>query len=312
MWDVKVEPGFVGASRNLPGVFILDDAGMCYPGVKKPYFEEYFLDMERFKGRAIKRLVPVGEEWEEKPGAPITWQYWTDVRDQTPYILSRRARLQKDFLPPKGQSALPPWWEDEIPKEFRWWEGDLSEKERLRRMDLAYNFLIEKGKLRGRKIPIKEARTRSGKVGRFALKRVWWRGQLVVRGMPVEHYYLFLDFPPLLTVLHFERNPILEKQAGLEIELEEKPPERERMRDWIDFEGELPPNSELNPNKELAARMETIDKGKVEWIADQELFSSFRFRGKLLKGYFTFKREEPGGALGIFGKSALPGEIRRS
>jgi hypothetical protein len=130
--------------------------------------------------------------------------------------------------------------------------------------------------------------------------------------MPVEHFYLFLDVPPTLTVIHFEQNPILERQAGLEIELKERPPEGKTMRDWIDFEGELPPESELNPNKELVARMETVDKGKVEWIADQELFSSFRFRGKLLKGYYTFKREEPGGALGIFGKSALPGEIRRA
>jgi len=311
MFDVRVKPGFVGATRNYPGVFILHDAGMCYPGARKPYFEEYFLDMERFKGRTVKRMIPVREEWKEKPSQPLTWQYWTNVKDQTPYILTRRARMQKDYVPPPGHSALPPWWEEKIPKELRWWEDEkLGEEERLKRIDLAYNHLIDIGELKGRKIPIREAR--GGQKGEFVLKHRWWKGQVVVRGMPVENWELFMRFPSDLIVIHFEENPIFnESVAGLLLDLKSSPPGGKRVEDWMDFEGEIPPQTELNPNKSLPARFETLDRGEVQWIEGSDLFWSFRFKGKELVGYYIFKKETSDAQLGIFSRSALPGQKRR-
>ncbi|HAV42649.1 TPA: hypothetical protein DCX15_01345, partial [bacterium] len=63
-----IPKGEVGATKDWPGVFNLYDFGMSYQGTKKPYFDEVWLDGQKFKKkRLVMRVLQVGEEWKEKP-----------------------------------------------------------------------------------------------------------------------------------------------------------------------------------------------------------------------------------------------------
>lgn len=149
-----VPPGEIGATKKESGVFYTVARGIAHPGVSKPHFVEYFLDMSPFKGRTVFRLLPVKKEWEKAGKARVVWQAWTNLENQTPYLLTRRGRTQKDFTPPAGESRISPEWEKKIKPELRWWTEGVSPKDRLRRMDLAYNDLIERDIIKGRPIKV--------------------------------------------------------------------------------------------------------------------------------------------------------------
>jgi len=63
-----------------------------------------------------------------------------------------------------------------------------------------------------------------------------------------------------------------------------------------------------NPNERIPAYIEIKDSGTVELIEETDLFSSFKFNGKLLKGYYIMRRESPDSPIWIFSKGKLPGE----
>ena len=90
-------------------------------------------------------------------------------------------------------------------------------------------------------------------------------------------------------------------------------PKGELFRKWMGFEGSIPPNHPEwgNPNKKIPAYMKMVDKGKVNWIEDTDLFSSFEFKGEALKGYVTLRRESPDADIWVMRKAALPGEKRK-
>ena len=372
------EPGSVGATRFEEGVYSLWDDGMVYPGVQKPYFREFFLDMKKFKGRMVERLIGVGEAWEKPPKGAVVWEAWTNMVEQTPYLLTRRARTKKDYIPKEGEKAIPPEWEAKIKPEFKWWIKGLKPKDRMTRLHQAYNDLIEKEVLKGR--PLKESLETHfiEAKAKFILRHHWWKGPVVVRAMPVSHWDLVIDSgKAYLDEWNLEENPLFEeainafrkKAAG-------KTPFGESYKKWMQFEGPIAPDkgesekwkyqkvkiiekrdsgflvedktgnqietkntmSEVfkvgdevwidprqniyqaiavkgdsvgNPNKVLPAFMDIIDEGEVEWIEDQPLFTSFMFKGKKLKGYYTMKQETPESPLAVFNKSALPGEQRK-
>ena len=151
--EVSYDPGTVGATKLEPGVFITMDEGMVYPGAQKPHFKEFFLDMKKFKGRMVERIIGVGPEWDNPPDEKKEWQTWFNLEDQTPYILSKRQRKDKrDYIPADGEKAIPPEWEQKIQPGFRWWEKGLDDKEKMHRLDLAYSDLIERGHLNGDKL----------------------------------------------------------------------------------------------------------------------------------------------------------------
>jgi len=81
----------------------------------------------------------------------------------------------------------------------------------------------------------------------------------------------------------------------------------------MEFEGSIPPNHPEwgNPNKKIPAYMKIVDRGKVNWIEDTELFCSFEFKGKALKGYVTLRRESPDADVWVMRRAALPGEKRK-
>ena len=325
MWDDKgmgkyaaAPPGSVTATRFEWGVMVQEDAGYAYLTCKKPYFEEYFLDMKKYKGRMVIRLIGVRPEWEKPPKGKLQWQTWFNLKDQTPYILTRRARLRKDYVPDGVRttaSGLPPWWEKKIPVAMRWWVGKLTRAEKLARMDQAYNYLIEKGELKG--TLLKESP--EPRLADFIIRRHWWRGAVIVRGMPVQHWDLVIDSgKDYLDEFNLELDPLIKEnlEAGIPAfrkKCEIGTPKGEPFRKWMEFEGSIPPNHPEwgNPNKKIPAYMKTVDKGKVNWIEDTDLFSSFEFKGKAVKGYVTIRREEPESDIWVMRRAALPGEKRK-
>jgi len=57
--------------------------------------------------------------------------------------------------------------------------------------------------------------------------------------------------------------------------------------------------------------MKIVGKGKVNWMEDRDMFCSFEFKGKALKGYVTLRRESPKADIRVMRRAALPGERRR-
>jgi len=315
--EVVFPPGSIGATRFEEGVFITAATGFAYPGVRKPYFQEWFLDMGGYKGRMVIRAIKVGEEWEKPPKGPIQWQVWFNMKDQTPYVLSKRAQ-EKEFVPEEGESCLPPEWEEKIKPEFKWWLKNLDKSERKERIEKARGDLKEQKLIESLETPEWEVDIENPlqeTVGKFILRRHFWKGQLVIRGMPIEHWDLVIDRgDDFLHEWYFERNPLFQEESfGLYSTCKEKTPEGKPNKAWLEFEGEIPPDHPEwgNPNKKIPAYMQILDPGKVNWIEDTELFKSFEFSGKQLKGYFIMKREDPKSDIWVLSKSAKPGEKRK-
>jgi len=83
--------------------------------------ELYFLPQsawEIFK-EIRKEVLPPGIP-EEKPLSPFIWLLLVP-KVQRPYVLGQEA-IEKEWLPPRGISALPEAWRKVVPKELRYWE----------------------------------------------------------------------------------------------------------------------------------------------------------------------------------------------
>ncbi len=306
-------PGSVTATRFGWGVVVLEDEGFAYPTIKKPFFEEFFLNMKKYKGRMVFRLIPVGVKWEKPPKGKLQWQCWL-TKDQIPYLLSRRARVKKDYIPDPERttaSGLPPDWEKKIPIALRWWGRKLSRSEKLTKMDEAYNYLIEKKVLKGHKL--KESDSKKVK---FIVRRNWYRGQLVVRGMPVQHWELVVDSGKnYLDEFRLESDPLIKEKLergipAIHRKITGKTPKGEGFREWMKFEGEIPPNHPEwgNPNKKIPAYKKIIDKGLANWIEESEMFHSFEFNGKGLSGAVVIIRESPDVNIWVMKRGKKPGE----
>ncbi|MFQ5822146.1 MAG: hypothetical protein ACE5I5_19355, partial [Candidatus Heimdallarchaeota archaeon] len=84
-------------------------------------------------------------------------------------------------------------------------------------------------------------------------------------------------------------------------------------RKWMEFEGSVPPNhpERSNPNKKIPAYMKLVDKGKINWIDDSNVFASFEFKGKILRGYVTLPQESPDADIWVMRRAAPPGQRRK-
>jgi len=315
------KPGSVTATRFEWGVVVVEDDGFAYPTIKKPYFEEYFLDMKHYKGRMVVRLIGVGEEWTKPPKGKLQWQTWFNLKDQTPYLVSRRARMKKDYVPdPEVTTASgpPPDWEKKIPIAMRWWGTDISRQEKLAKMDEAYNFLVGKGMLKG--YPLKTKPTKEAGIATFIVRRHWWKGQKVIRDMPVQHYDLVLDTGKAhLEEFNLEKDPLIAANLGGGIPAFKKivtvgTPIGGTVKDWMKFEGSIPPNHPEwgNPNKKIEAHMKILDRGRVNIIETSDLFISSEFQGRVLKGYVIFRRNSPGAKLWVMKRGTLPGQTKEA
>lgn len=156
------------------------------------------------------------------------------------------------------------------------------------------------------------------KQAKFLLRRHWWKGQFVVRGMPVDHYDLILNKGEkcLDEFAGMGENP-LEHSEGVNCIRHpccNETPEGKPNKEWMNFIGKsIPPNHPEwgNPNKRIPAYMDKVDGGSVNIISDTNIFVSFMFKGKKLKGYWIAKRESPRAENWVFSKSSLPGESRK-
>lgn len=293
-----VPEGTVGATKEEVGVFLGKDWGCLWPGVKKPWFEEYFVYGKRFQGRIVFRLVELEKKGRGlEPGLNfLTWV----AKDVHPTLMTRRNRTKKEDVPPDGISWLPPNWEAAVPVEMRWWEKKQSKNRKLELMDKAYDYFIDEGILSGRKIAelAKE---------KFALTVHRWKGPEVVRGMWNTRHLLQMDGE----TWEFQEDPLREDiVVASRTEMEVDPPEGS----WLTFDGEIPggymkPVTPEGPYpKKLPVLVDILDDGVVDVIEDTEQFVHLDFDGKKLKGRYVFRAEEPGGNIWRFGKSSDVGE----
>ena len=278
-----------GATEKFPGVFTKIDSGTYEEGARKPFYIEYFMDGKVFKGRYIVRKL-ARARIEKVPVArtPFVWFFWKPD-DQTPYVLSSRG-ISKSYVPEKGRSALPLEWEKKIPKELQWWKKGLTGEKALDMIkEIRKKFLFMK-ELEKNTIGLSSTK--------FALKRKWWKGQFVIRGLPVEHFELrFSDAKN--TFFKLDKNPLSAENGLTSLRSIGKKSE-------IMFEGIIPPGEEGNPNKRIPAHIDILDSGNCNIIEDSENFMHVEFKGKKLKENWMFKRTDPQSNIWLMSKGKLP------
>lgn len=261
----------IGSTRYGAGLFIIRDTGKVWFGALKPYFREYFLDGKEFKrtrvvvrGTKARRLDPVTKK--PLPFEEILWMIMVP-EDQEPYAVSKRAR-EKEWIPPEGVIPIPDWWIKEHPKEFEEWKKWVEEvREKRKRLEVDWGDEVE---------------------GEFVVHKNSWKGQTVIRNMPKVQYYLRLKIGDKVESFIFENNPIMyATQMGLY--------EGKVRKKWFDYEGEVEPLTEYNPNKKIKTKMEILDRGKFTLrkgkLGKIEVWH-FQFKGKKLKGSVIAMQEE--------------------
>lgn len=261
-----IEAGKVGATKFLPAKFIELDAGTYDMGTQKPYLLEVFLKGKRYKGRFLFRKLPRKEEWKETGKKPFVWFAWKPI-NQTPYVLSSRSILKK-FVPPQGRSAISLEWENKIPENLKWWKRNWTGEKAIETIKEIRKLLLKRNILSLSQL-------------NFTLQRRWWKGQKVIRGIPVENWWLRFSNG---IYFNLDANPLVQKKGINAL--------KKTFSDskWMNFKGEIPPGEEGNPNKKIDAHIEILDKGKVNLIENTERFISMKFHGTKLKGFWISKR----------------------
>ena len=303
-------PGSVGATREFPGVFHIIDRGVIEYGTQKAYFHEYFLSRGKLKGRIAFRMIgreleqslaqldgntlatfyqarvtpvtegllPPGIE-EEEPRVPYYWVLMQPV-DQTPYVLSKGA-IDKNWLPPKGTSALPRAFRKNVPKRLQFWNLPKQEALQARKELAAMEELVTP--TTASKVPESKAE--------FVLQHHWWRGQIVVRfGPSTEHWDLRILHDKKIWHLVLKNNPL----GSRSVMGYEKPcTDLSSMEKGRKETEELEPGTEWNPTKDTPAFIKALDSGNCVILEDEDLFKKVDFKGKELKGVYVFTREDP-------------------
>jgi hypothetical protein len=293
VFNKVIEPGGVGATAEGPGVFVLCDEGHLTMGVQKPDFKEYFLDGEIYKGRAGFRLVSTkGFEGDQKQREQ--WQASFNMQDQTPNILSRTERSRKrdfQYVPKEGEKCVPPEWEKKIKSDLQWWVKGLKPGQRLDRLHDAFNDLVERGLLKHR--PLKEVHRQ------FLLRRFFWKGQTVVRGIAGSYWYSIIwkqgDGIREIRLADKTDLPTKDKIVSAELgEVKVSPPGEHGPSAWFSWPSDkpIPPNHSLNPNKKIDMFTERVDEGEIHIVHETEQKLEIVFRGKVLRGGYLLKRPD--------------------
>jgi hypothetical protein len=274
------EPGTPGGTKKFHGVFDIVDSGSYEMGAQKPDFNEFFLLGNKWKGRVIFRFLP-GMKGERRLAG---WMYWKP-EDQTPYILGRKA-VKEDVLPPKGESWLPTEWEKKIPAEFRFWEAKSSEsalelRRELRKFLLKNNQLSYLSEDSLNQLGQPEDENMFMESSNFKLTVLTWKGQTVVRDLPVNQYFLKLGSHPFFL---FEKNPLVDSDMNAV--------EDSQYSDYFK-EGTYQPSSKINPNKSIPAKIETLDSGAADITENKLDVIQVLFKGNELKGKWLFTKDDP-------------------
>lgn len=281
-----IEPGEVGATKNLPAKFKILDKGKYEMGSQKANFLEVWLHGKEYKGRFVFRKLPKPSDSKKAGKTPFVWFAWKPEL-QRPYVLSRRA-INGSFVPPKGHSALPLSWQKKIPAKFQWWKKKLTGKKAISMIEKARKYLLKRNILSKDKLS-------------FTLQKKSWKGPKVVRDIPVTHYSLNLSNG---ISFDLDSNPIkVSPVNGAKTTVSKK---------HMDFEGKLPADHPDNPNKELPMKVKILDKGKVELIERTERFYSFKFHGSKIKGFWIAKTTNGGYIVKKSKAAAQPKNIKNT
>lgn len=249
--------------------------------------------VEELQRKGVKRIPEdVLEPLTEK--SEFIWLFWKPA-DQTPYVLSKRA-VEKGWVPPYLQSALPREIERKIPKKFKYWLHKDENTRRTIRDQLVQ--AIHEGEVK-----LSEPPTIKAKEGEFVLQWHWWKERKLIRAGPsAQHWDLRIKVPGVKGLIHF----VLADNPGYtdvvsayykECKDEEWMKKGEKGAEY------LPPGTEGNPTKATDAWIEVIDKGKVEVLELNPQFGKFNFHGELLNGLYTVESED---GLYVFKKSEVP------
>ena len=130
-----VQPGVIGATKHEHGHFIIIDSFEVQYGASKTYFHEYFCDGKIFKGRIVFRLLKNKKEWKKTDEGLMTWMMFNALKSPTPYVLSTRA-VNKKWVPPYNNSALPRNIRNKIPGRFQYWKIKDASRRREARDEL--------------------------------------------------------------------------------------------------------------------------------------------------------------------------------
>jgi len=266
-----VPPGEVGAAKEGGGFFRIRSRLKVVCGALKPNFLEYFIKSKEKDGpfpdwtRVIFRLVKVPVMGPDKK--PIKGVYEVMIRamvpkDQTPYCMSKRAR-QKGWVPPKGVIPIPPEWRkgEEYEEWLKWVKEKWGETSKLSR-------------------------------GQFTLHLNHWKGPPHIRNLPEINYYLHIKTPDGdIRTFWLSGDPIRVSPLAA---IEEDPIDPDMFR----FEGEVKPLTRFNPNREIPAFLDIVDKGSVDYVSsfldDGREVLTLTFHGKYLTGKFEITQTEKG------------------
>jgi len=323
-----VKPGEVGATKEHPGVLVIVDTGRVYFGTQKPYFHEYFIKSNKKDGpfssgdwtRIVVRAVNVNvidpETKKPKEGTELMWRVLIPG-DQVPYAIDRG--FKKKWVPPKGYIPVPPEWREG--EKYETWEKWVKDAWAGRRTETPTKGKEEKARsleelpfadfknwadcIRKTKVDHPDwdeerckrycggikAKT-EGTSEKFIVHYLSYMGQIVVRGIPHQKWFLRLK----------EGDKIYSWTADVDFtRFSPVALEYEGMVDnkWFDYEGDIKPDTKYNPSKSLTAKMQVVDKGScsvdTETIEGAERLSII-FHGKELTGKHVIMQEEKGSA----------------
>ncbi len=158
----EIEPGKIGAAKNLPARFTIVDKGMYEMGAQKTNFLEVWLKGNKYNGRFIFRKLPRPSDTERARKKPFVWFVWKPIK-QRPYVLSNRG-INDEYVPQKGRSALPKVWEDKIPNELKWWEKNWTGDRAIAAIKSIRQIFLKRNILSREKLDSQKTHKPSGKL----------------------------------------------------------------------------------------------------------------------------------------------------
>ncbi len=136
---------------------------------------------------------------------------------------------------------------------------------------------------------------------RFKLKHDWWKGQFVIKGLPVENWSVKFDLPgfPYFTL---NKNPLNVESGITGIK-------KKGNKSLYNLEGIIPAGKGPNPNKKIPMHIDDLDEGSADIIKDSENEMHINFSGKKLKRVWIFKRSDSASNVWNVSMGELPAKV---
>jgi len=322
-----IEPGEVGATRNLPGIIapVTDAAKFVEWGVQEPFFHEYFLTGgKKMVGRLMFRLLTGSRQSE------TDLPFWRAIlsKDHLPSILNRRS-VNRKRMPPDGYSWIPTSLERVTPKEFRYWEqkGQKAREVRDALVDARF-FTSDNVKIvNGQFARVEETKKtylfvpdgmtqadvlKAPRSVPFVFSYQAWKGQTVVRAGPSREVWHLAFKVPGAGVVDFQLQG--DPSVGERLTAVRKPMKGDEL---MTLEGDVEPGKSysgdvLNDTKATPSHIEIKGKGTATLLEEADGVIRFQVQGGPLRGVHVLSAEEEAGDIWIYEKSEGPGQARKA